>query len=78
MPNFSVQVTRSDGRPRKGVRVAADFGLEGVSHEYTDSDGWATLYCPSAAKPEIFVDGDSQGRHSVCDGETLSFTVDCD
>ena len=77
MPHFSVRVTRSDGTPRKGVTVAAVFGvIDGVSSEYTDSDGWATLYCPGAATPEISVDGRSQGKHPVREGRTLSFTVD--
>lgn len=78
--SFSVRVVRSDGEPRHGVRVAADFGLlDGIATEYSDSDGWATFELSgNYVSAEIYVDGESQGTHPVSDGETFSFTVDPD
>jgi hypothetical protein len=82
--SFSVRVVDSDGKPRKGVKVGYDFGLvDGADSAYTDSDGWATLHFSPAGGGvsgvgEIYVEGESQGRHTVEDGDTLSFTVDYD
>ena len=77
MSSFSVRVVNSDDKPRKGVRVGANFGvLRGSASGYTDSDGWAILRMRDNASAEIYVDGESQGTHYVTDGETFSFTVD--
>jgi len=75
--SFSVRVVDEHGRPRRGIRVYADFGIwNGGLTEYTDDSGWATFE-PSGdyVTAEIFVDGESQGDHGISDGETFSFTL---
>ena len=76
--NFSVRVVDSDGEPRSGVEVYADFGiLSGGLSEYTDNDGWAEFETGGDyVSVKIYVDGESQGDHGLEDGDTFSFTVD--
>jgi len=75
---FSIRVVDSDGRPRDGVRVTADFGLlNGQLTEVTDDDGWVTLEpAGDYVTAEFFIAGESQGAHGIEDGETFSFTLD--
>lgn len=75
---FSVRVVNSEGRPRRGIRVYADFGLmHGGLTEYTDDNGWATFHTAGDyVSAELFVDGDSYGDYGVSNGETFSFTLD--
>lgn len=74
---FSVRVVSSAGEPRRGVRVAAGFGLmHGTTTSSTNSDGWAELRAKGDySSAEIFVDGSSVGDHAISDGETLAFTL---
>jgi len=77
MAEFSVRVLNSENKPRRGVRVGANFGvLRGSSSGYTDSDGWAILSMGDNATAEIYVEGKTQGKHYITDGDKFSFTVD--
>ena len=76
--SFSVRVVDSDGDPRRGIRVYADFGLlHGGLTEHTGDDGWAAFETAgnNYVTVELFVDGESQGDHSLSDGDTFSFTL---
>lgn len=76
--SFSVRVVDSEGEPRSGISVYANFGLmHGGLTERTDDNGWAEFEASGDyVTVELFVDGESEGDHGLEDGETFSFKVD--
>ena len=73
---FDVIIFDSDGDPRSGIRVTADFGLSGQTSDYTDSNGCATLHTSGDyVTATIYVDGSNEGDHPVGDGETIKINT---
>jgi len=76
--NYSVRIVNENGSGVKGRRVAVHYDF--THHDdFTDSDGWVSFTKDNMmhdfASATIYVDGDSQGQHTIRDGDTLSFTV---
>lgn len=74
---FHVVVFDSDGDPRSGIRVTADFGImNGQASDYTDDNGLATINTAGDyVTAEIFVDGSNEGDYAVSDGETIKINT---
>ncbi|OGR66844.1 MAG: hypothetical protein A2081_02955 [Elusimicrobia bacterium GWC2_61_19] len=74
---FYVVIFDSDGDPRAGVKVTADFGvMNGQASDYSDDNGLATIdTAGDYVTAEIFVDGASEGDYGVSDGETIKINT---